>query len=828
MKAVVGAAWAAVVRRRLQTFVTAVVVLLACATSVLALGLLTASLAPFDHAFAELRGAHATVSVDATKATEDQVRATADRPGVIAVGGPYPSATAVPTLSGGRAAPTAVTVVGRADPDGPVDALRLAAGRWVRAPGEVVMAASGLVPGTAVGDRVRFGDVELTVVGVASSVTETAAAWTLPEQIAALRPTGNCCGAASDSACCGAAPDSACCVAATDSACCGAATDSAAAAAAAVPTFQVLYRFADAGDDTAVSTGVAEVRAGLPEGAVLGSTSYLRARHEAAGVASLVVPFVTASGVLGIVMSVLIVGNVVSGAVVAGYRGIGVLKALGFTPAQVCAVYIAHVLFPALIGAALGTVVGHLLSIPLLADTADSYAVPEVAAIPWWVDVAVPLGLAVVVCAAALVPALRAARIPAVQAIAVGRAPRGGRGFRVHRLLARTRLPRAVSLGLASPFAKPGRTAMTFAALLLGTAAVTFAYGLRGTLDRADDGLSRNGSSQVTVALRMPQAPPEGPLPPPAPADRGGPSADPEAVAAVLRADPGTARFTPVTRLSVQVPGRTQPVELTAYDTDSSWLGYPVLAGRWFEGGGEAVVPTVFLRSAALELGDEITVESDGRRATVRIVGEIFSNEENSILTDRGTAAALSPGAPIVEYEVRVADGTSAGAYAARISENPVFDAGVGAAQTRDASNGTITVLLGLIGLLTVLLAVVAALGVLNTVALDTRERAQAIGVLKSLGMTPRQTMAMVVTSVVALGLVGGAVGIPLGVALHHLVAPVMADTADLRLTDPMVAVYGIPAYAALAASGAVPAALGAALPAAWAARTRAAAWRTE
>jgi putative ABC transport system permease protein len=54
------------------------------------------------------------------------------------------------------------------------------------------------------------------------------------------------------------------------------------------------------------------------------------------------VPFVVAFGVIGLAMSVLIVGNVVNGAVVAGYRRIGVLKSLGFTPAQVVAAYVAQ------------------------------------------------------------------------------------------------------------------------------------------------------------------------------------------------------------------------------------------------------------------------------------------------------------------------------------------------------------------------------------------------------------------------------------------------------------------------------------------------------
>ena len=62
------------------------------------------------------------------------------------------------------------------------------------------------------------------------------------------------------------------------------------------------------------------------------------------------VPFLLAFGILGIVMSVLIVANVVGGAVVSGYRRIGILKSIGFTPAQVALAYAAQVALPALVG----------------------------------------------------------------------------------------------------------------------------------------------------------------------------------------------------------------------------------------------------------------------------------------------------------------------------------------------------------------------------------------------------------------------------------------------------------------------------------------------
>jgi putative ABC transport system permease protein len=127
------------------------------------------------------------------------------------------------------------------------------------------------------------------------------------------------------------------------------------------------------------------------------------------------------------------------------------------------------------------------------------------------------------------------------------------------------------------------------------------------------------------------------------------------------------------------------------------------------------------------------------------------------------------------------------------------------------------------------MLVAVAGLGVLNGVVLDTRERVRDLGIHKALGMTPRQTVAMVVTSVVVTGLVGGALGVPLGVALHGWVMPAMGHSAGLELPESVIAVYRTPELILLALGGLLIAVLGALLPAGWAARTRTAtALRTE
>ncbi|HEY1486568.1 MAG TPA: ABC transporter permease, partial [Micromonosporaceae bacterium] len=121
----------------------------------------------------------------------------------------------------------------------------------------------------------------------------------------------------------------------------------------------------------------------------------------------------------------------------------------------------------------------------------------------------------------------------------------------------------------------------------------------------------------------------------------------------------------------------------------------------------------------------------------------------------------------------------------------------------------------------TLLLCIVAALGVLNTVVLNTRERRHDIGVLRALGMTPRQIRSMVVTSMIGLGLLAGIIAVPCGVALQHLIVPAMADAAGTGLPSDIVAVYSAGQLVLLGAVGIVLAIVGALLPAEWVARIR-------
>ena len=74
--------------------------------------------------------------------------------------------------------------------------------------------------------------------------------------------------------------------------------------------------------------------------------------------------------------------------------------------------------------------------------------------------------------------------MPTVWALVVGRAPKAGGGQKAQRLASRLPLPRAVSLGLAQPFARPAWTVLVGAAVLFGVVSVTFAVGLENGFNK--------------------------------------------------------------------------------------------------------------------------------------------------------------------------------------------------------------------------------------------------------------------------------------------------------------------------------------------------------
>ncbi|MEU6777372.1 ABC transporter permease [Streptomyces sp. NPDC046759] len=771
MSAVWRASRAAVRRRRLQTAVIGAVVLVSSVALVVALGLLDVASGPFDRIFGQAHGAHVVATFDATMVSGTRLARTAHRPGVRASAGPFPEAvvdlsqSAVADLPG--LGPGSLTVVGRPGPGGPVDRLDLFAGHWATGPGQMVLElpdapGMGDGPRSPIGKRLRLpGLAPLTVVGLASGVSGTAQAWVSPRQIWALHPT----------------------------------------------MYQMLYRFDRAASERQITADTAAVSAGLPPGSLVARQSYLTLKAQLAAEPNAFVPFLMAFGILGLLVAVLIVANVVSGAVVSGFRHIGVLKSVGFTPVQVVTVYLMMVCLPATAGAAIGTALGAVVARPLLHQVfygADFGTVDLRPTVSSWVYMTTALGMPTVVLLAALIPAMRAHRLPAARAISAGSAPGGGRRPAVQRWLSGVRLPRSVTLGLGLPFARPGRALLTVSAVLLGVATVTFATGLSATMVSYGKAVEGADRTQMVVYTGQPRF------------GETAPHQGDAATQTLLRSLPHAADVSAVGFVQVRMLGQSQDVTIEGARGGRSTLQDDLARGRWAHGPGEVVASGRFLAKHDLRVGDSFTLgAADGRTERVTLVGEVMSGPSDFVRANWTTVTALAPQAQANQYWVRLLPGADASAYmkAVRAADPGLYPDG-----QPSVNAGAVTVISSA-SVLTLMLTVVAAMGVFNTVVLSARERRRDLGMLKSIGMTPRQVTVMLVVSMTGLGLVGGVLGLPLGVAAYRVVIPLTEHSAHLAFPARMLDVWHPGLMTWLVLAGVAIAALGAVLPARAAAR---------
>jgi putative ABC transport system permease protein len=162
-------------RHKVQALVIGGVLLVSTASATLGLALLSASNAPFQHAFAAQRGADATLTLT-RQPSSAQLKAAQSLRGVTASSGPFGEVT-VQTEEGGQPWGQ-LTLAGRPAASGSVDDLVLTAGHWVTGPGQIVLSGTPADQGLQTGARLVVtgvpGKPALTVVGFANSVTDSA------------------------------------------------------------------------------------------------------------------------------------------------------------------------------------------------------------------------------------------------------------------------------------------------------------------------------------------------------------------------------------------------------------------------------------------------------------------------------------------------------------------------------------------------------------------------------------------------------------------------------------------------------------------------------
>jgi ABC-type lipoprotein release transport system permease subunit len=424
-------------------------------------------------------------------------------------------------------------------------------------------------------------------------------------------------------------------------------------------------------------------------------------------------------------------------------QGIGVARALGFTPRAVAAQHALDAALVALPAGAIGLGLGALVAYGPSARLLET-----VNELPPGSALLGPLALAleavvVLVAAAAAWPAWRAARRPVVQVLRGGeiapatRAARlGGAGF--------------LGVGMRLAAARRRRTLSTVAVLAVSAAVVLLMLGLASLLQRLQDDPSLVGKRyQLTVSF---------------PADR---ARELESVPGVEAAAP---RYQADAADSFELG---ESLRVIAYPGDHTRFENPPLeSGRRVRSPSEAEVGSGVADPLGLRPGATLALQlPSGAEARFRVVGLVnaFENDGRVVYTQPNRLLAADPSLT-PSIAVRLKPGADQDAVATRLSRIGAEPQVVAGATSR--SKALLSVLAALLRAVALVDGIVCLYILVQALALTARERRSVIAVLRAAG-AGRREVRLVLTGAALLVVAGAA---PAAVALETLVLGPLAS----------------------------------------------------
>jgi putative ABC transport system permease protein len=317
---------------------------------------------------------------------------------------------------------------------------------------------------------------------------------------------------------------------------------------------------------------------------------------------------------------------------------------------------------------------------------------------------------------------------------------------------------------------KPGRTAVTAAALMIGLAVVVFvtvfAAGISASIN---DAIDRNFQGDVVLQNTDGFSPISG-----------------DAAREAAQVD-GVRTVSSLSFAGAEYDGKDIRVSAVDPSTVSE-----VLSLEWEEGspdtlsgltGDAAVLDDAWASSNDVDVGDQITVRTPlERELTLTADGTIKDNADllgNVVLSEDTIRRDFGTRQPSMTL-VRLNEGANADAVQERIEQRvdrrfPTVDT-LNQKELKDNQEEQIQQLVGFFYVLLALAIVISLLGIVTTLALSIHERTRELGMLRAVGMSRRQVRTMVRYESVITALIGAILGTILGVIFASLLAVPLAD----------------------------------------------------